>query len=161
MLYHFARWVVTQQSIEHRLAEADAQCRAQGVRLTSGRRLALRILLEAGRPLGAYAVQHAMAERGRMATPAMVYRWMGFLIDGGLAHRLERLNAYVACAHPGRGHPSQFLICQDCGRVTEITDLRLEEAVRETAEAHGFAVTGGSIEIIVRCPAHLHGGGCA
>lgn len=148
-------------SVEQRLTDAETQCRARGARLTSGRRLALRILLEAGRPLGAYAVQSAMADLGRVATPAMVYRWMGFLIDEGLAHRLERLNAYVACAHPGRGHPSQFLICQDCGRVTEITDPRLEDAVRETAEAHGFAVTGGSVEILVRCPAHLHGGGCA
>lgn len=150
-----------QDGIERRLVEADAQCRAQGLRLTAGRRLALRTLLEAGRPLGAYAIQHALADQGRAVAPAMVYRWMGFLVEGGLVHRLERLNAYVACANPGRGHPAQFLICHDCGRVTEINDDRLEEVVRDVAEARGFLVAGGSMEIIARCPSCRHGGGCA
>lgn len=147
--------------IEHRLAVADAQCRARGVRLTAGRRMALRVLLEARRPLGAYAIQHKLSEAGRSAAPAMVYRWMAFLVDAGLVHRLERLNAFVACAHPGKSHPLQFLVCRDCGRVTEIEDETLETVVRDVAETRGYAVSGGSMEILVRCPACLSGGGCA
>ncbi len=142
-----------QSGIEGRLTEADARCRQHGKRLTQGRRLALRILLEAGRPLGAYAIQHALAERGRMVAPAMVYRWMAFLVDGGLVHRLERLNAYMACTHPTLGHAAQFLVCQDCGHVTEISDDRLERMVGKLAQERGYGVVGGSVEIIARCPA--------
>lgn len=45
MLYYniFGAEGVEEDVIEHRLAVADAQCRARGVRLTAGRRMALRV----------------------------------------------------------------------------------------------------------------------
>ena len=57
-----------------------------------------------------------------------VYRALGFLLDQGLIHRIERLSAFVGCvagctAAPHgelHTHAVQFLICRSCGGVVEI-----------------------------------------
>ena len=40
---------------------------------------------------------------------------LDFLIDNGLIHRIERMNAFVGCSHPGESHRGFFLICGECG----------------------------------------------
>ncbi len=40
-------------------------------------------------------------------------------MEQGLAHRIERLNAYVACAHPGPVNDPAFMICRSCHKVAE------------------------------------------
>src|SRR3712207_976173 len=83
-----------------------------------------RILCSAQNPLSAYEVLDKMRSKGAV-TPPTVYRSLDKLIEKGLAHRLESLNAYVACKHP---HDHQdmaaFAICESCG-------LRSEEHTSE------------------------------
>jgi len=56
--------------------------------------------------------------------PPVVYRALDFLVRNGLAHRIERLNAYTACAHPDHAHAPAFLICRSCRTVAEAEGLR-------------------------------------
>jgi len=126
------------------MAAAERICAASGARLTPVRRRVLEILLEGHRPMGAYDVLGRLAEEGLGDKPPVAYRALGFLVDHGLAHRIERLNAFIACPHPeAEGHGAAFLICRGCGTVAEITatlpDLpegfRVE---RTTVEAEGL-----------------------
>ena len=96
----------------HVLAEAEASCRLRGGRLTPGRRLVLEFLLDAARPLTAYEVMDKLRLAGAPSTPASAYRSLEFLMEQGLAHRLETTRAYVACGHPEHPHAGQFLICR-------------------------------------------------
>lgn len=123
---------------------AEEVCDRAGARLTPVRRRVLEILLEGHRPMGAYDVLARLNDEGLGSKPPIAYRALGFLVDHGLAHRIERLNAFVACPHPTEdGHAPAFLICRACGTVAEISatlprvpqGFRVE---RTTIEAEGL-----------------------
>ena len=92
------------------LAAADRIARSRGARLTPVRRRTLEILLEAHRAMGAYDVLERLAKEGFGKQPPVAYRALEFLLDLGLVHRINRLNAFAACMHPGQAHNPAFLI---------------------------------------------------
>ena len=55
-------------------------------------------------PLSAYTLLDQLRENGFRA-PLQVYRALDTLIKGGFVHRLESLNAFVACAEPHDHRP--------------------------------------------------------
>ena len=58
--------------------------------LTPARRRALEALERANRPVGAYELADLMADAsGKRPAPVSVYRALAYLLDNGLAHRLE------------------------------------------------------------------------
>ena len=134
------------------LTGAEATCAARGVQLTPIRRRTLEVLLDAPKALGAYDILDRMTPEGRKKQPPAVYRALDFLTEHGFAHRLEKLNAYVACACPGAAHQPAFLICRSCDRVAESPDLtprRLDDA----AAAQGFEIERTVVEAVGLCPA--------
>ena len=131
------------------LDRAEAVCEQRGVRLTGLRRQVLGLVLDAGGPAGAYELLDRLRERRGAAAPPTVYRALEFLQEQGLVHRVERLSAFVGCVEElghAHAHPAQFLICRNCGRVTEIEDHDLADALAAAAKRVGFAVVGATIE---------------
>ncbi len=133
---------------------AEARCEARGVRLTALRRRVLEILLESHASMGAYDVLARLDAEGLGSKPPVAYRALGFLVDHGLAHRIERLNAYVACARPGAAHDPVFLICRACGAVAETTS---GTALSRPAAAAGFMIEQTVLEAEGLCPACQQG----
>jgi Fur family zinc uptake transcriptional regulator len=76
--------------------------------------------LSSDRPLKAYDLMYALGDGGRSAAPPTVYRALKFLIGVGLAHRIETLNAFVACRFPREPHLAGFLVCEACGTAEEV-----------------------------------------
>jgi Fur family transcriptional regulator, zinc uptake regulator len=105
--------------VEDALAAAEARCVQEGLRLTPVRRRVLELLLAEHRAMGAYEILPRLAEEGLGSQPPVVYRALDFLVGHGFAHRVERLNAFVACGGPGEEHAAAFLICRECGAVAE------------------------------------------
>lgn len=135
------------------LERIEEVCRERRVKLTPQRRRVLQILLDEGRPMGAYDIMRAMdqqAEGTQRTAPPTVYRVLEFLQGQGFIHRIASLQAYVPCAEPEREHAVQFLICTDCGRVDELDDKRLDRTVQAAAAAHGFKCDK-QIEVTSRC----------
>lgn len=114
-----------------------------------------RILASAGNPLTAYEVLDRMRAEGAV-TPPTVYRSLDRLIGKGLAHRLESLNAYVACAQPHEGHhhghSAAFAICERCGLVKEFCDEGLNERLEDWSDGHAFSPRKITVEIRGFCP---------
>lgn len=143
------------------LSRADALCAGRGARLTAIRRRVLELVWASHRPRGAYAILDDLAQdgahdgthAGRKPAPLTVYRALEFLVEQGLVHRIESLNAYVGCAAPGEMHTGQFLVCQACGEAVEIDDPRVAEAVMACARDHGFSVRRQTVEVSGLCPA--------
>ncbi len=160
-----ASQAVPSQAIKVALDRAAASCAHRGVALTPLRRDVLALVLAAEQPVGAYALLDQLRATRAGAAPPTVYRALDFLLAQGLIHRLERLNAYVACDHRhaddhghdhAHDHPHQFLICQRCGGSTEICDAGLAQALREAALHQGFAIQRATVEvegICARCGA--------
>jgi len=134
------------------LAEAERICAKSDARLTPKRRAVLSLLLEDHVPLGAYEIADRVAWGGRRPASVAIYRVLGFLERLGLVHRIESLNAYLACSRPERRHGAQFLVCTGCRRVAEAADPSTERAVGRLARQFGFAVRAPVIEIKGLCP---------
>jgi Fur family transcriptional regulator, zinc uptake regulator len=64
-------------------------------------------------------VLRRLAAEGFGNQPPVAYRALEFLVEHGLAHRIQRLNAFTACMHPGEAHAPAFLICRTCSTVAE------------------------------------------
>ncbi len=120
--------------------------------LTENHKAVLGALKAAGRPLTAYDLIAKLKDRG-ISSPPTVYRALSRLTDDGLAHRLESLNAFVAC-QSGGGHDEAaiFTICTDCGRTDEITDTVTTESLLDQAKTNGFVVASVTCELRGQCP---------
>lgn len=123
----------------------------KGLRLTPARKRALEILLESHRALGAYEVLERLAADGFGDKPPVAYRALDFLVANGLAHRIEKLNAFVACAKPDCVHAPAFLICRECRTVAETAAP--DPGLGETADALGFEIEARVVEATGLCPA--------
>jgi Fur family zinc uptake transcriptional regulator len=134
-----------------RIRQAERLCAAKGVRLTRLRRRVLEILLAADRPVKAYDFVEVMRDAGKRVTPATVYRVLEFLLEHGLAHRVNALNAYMACADARKAHPMIMLVCSDCRKAVEFSDSTLYASMSDSCRGMGFSVNGGSIEIQGKC----------
>lgn len=132
------------------MSAAEAACAAADLRLTPVRRRTLEILLEAHEALGAYDVLARLHADGFGSKPPVAYRALTFLVEAGLAHRIERLNAFVACVHPGADHDPAFLICKACGTVAEAD---ADNAMQSNAAAAGFQIERTVVEATGICPA--------
>jgi len=138
------------------LERAEALCQTRGVQLTPLRRDVLRLVLEAEAPIGAYALLDQLKASRAKAAPPTVYRALDFLLEQGLIHRLERLNAFMGCAEALEGHgahhdhahdhPHQFLICRGC-----ISDHAVAEAISAAAAKAGFSAARSTVEIEGYC----------
>jgi len=135
------------RSITRSLAKAQSLSHGRGVSLTPLRRDVLQLVLEAGRPIGAYALLAALRRKHGKAMPPTVYRALDFLVNQGFVHKIESLNAFVACLDVDHAHRSQFVICNDCGRTVELLDNALSASLVRRAHALGFHVTQQVIEI--------------
>jgi Fur family zinc uptake transcriptional regulator len=133
--------------VETALDRAETVCHARGVRLTELRRQVLELVWRRHEPVGAYDLLDELKTTHRRAAPPTVYRALEFLMDQGLVHRLESLNAYIGCTRPEVLHAGQFLICTRCGSIGELDDAEIAEAVSRRAAALGFTVERQTIEV--------------
>ena len=131
-------------ALSDELTRAEQRCEAAEQRLTPPRRRVLELLLEAGQPVKAYDLIAAYGSDGAPAKPPTVYRALEFLSQQGFAHRIESLNAYVACRRGEEGHAAAFLICDCCGATREIASAA--NPIQALGEAAGYALTGVTIE---------------
>jgi Fur family zinc uptake transcriptional regulator len=104
------------------------------------------------KPLGAYEIMERMAQTGPRPAPITVYRALEFLLENGLAHRIESRNAFLACAHNhDAGALVVFLICDRCGAVGEAPASVVGESLAAAAKKAGFRPKMSVIEITGTC----------
>jgi Fur family zinc uptake transcriptional regulator len=94
--------------------------------LSKNDRKVLSALGRAVKPLSAYDILDR-ARSDALKAPVQVYRALQKLESRGLVHRIEALNAFVACRehdetcsereHRHAEHRPGFVICRDCGSV--------------------------------------------
>jgi Fur family transcriptional regulator, zinc uptake regulator len=134
------------------LRAAEDSCAAQKLQFTPVRRRVLEILLTRHQAMGAYEILDILAADGLGSQPPVAYRALDFLVQHGFAHRIERLNAYTACAHPGQEHVPAFLICRACKAVAE-TETELAQGRLGSAARHaGFVIERVVVEAEGLCP---------
>jgi Fur family zinc uptake transcriptional regulator len=104
----------------------------------------------AGRPVSAYEIIDSLRDRATLA-PQTVYRSLDRLIASGAAHRLESLNAFVACSHAVHKGSAVFAICDRCGGVDEFDEPKALKALADWASAAQFALRQITLELRGTC----------
>jgi Fur family transcriptional regulator, zinc uptake regulator len=117
----------------------------------------LNALRAARRPLSAYELIEAIRPQV-VAAPPTVYRALKKLVSEGKAHRVESLNAFVACSHPehsehDRDHAARvcFAICDRCGAIEEIVNPVSAESLAADLSKLSFAPRAITIEVRGLC----------
>ncbi|MEM9723954.1 MAG: transcriptional repressor [Pseudomonadota bacterium] len=133
------------------MAHAERICRERDAQFTPVRRRVLELMLESDRPIGAYALLDRLRADGLKAQPPTVYRALEFLIEQGLAHKIQMLNAYAACRRPGSRHAPHFMICTECHRVHEAVYPGIVDALDQAAKDVGFVTRKTALELAGIC----------
>jgi len=137
------------------LHAAEEVCARDKLQFTKTRRRVLEILLSRHRALGAYEILDHLAAEGANSQPPVAYRALEFLVSNGFAHKVEQLNAYVACAHPGQDHAPAFMICRACDAVAEACldkNAGAKGLFGGAASAAGFRIENAVVEASGLCP---------
>ncbi|WOC16823.1 Fur family transcriptional regulator [Pseudochrobactrum sp. MP213Fo] len=130
-------------------------------KLTRNQSLVLEALSRTEFPLSAYTILDQLRDEGFRA-PLQVYRALDKLIEYGLIHRLESLNAFIACAHPHHqehGHLhgiAAFAICDQCGQASEFSEPAIEDCVQHWTQQNHFHPTKTTLEIRGLCATCAH-----
>ncbi len=139
--------------ISDAIQSARQLCEARGVRLTSLREQVLELVWQSHKPLGAYTLMEMLAQAStRRVAPPTVYRALDFLLEEGLIHRINSLNAFIGCPSPTQKHQSHFLICQACNVAVELDNAKLNQSILGAATNAGFSLASHSVEISGLCP---------
>lgn len=142
-----------QGCIAEAMAAAEALCAEHRVQLTPVRRRVLEILLQEHKALGAYDILGRLSREGLGSQPPVAYRALDFLQKNGFVHRIEHLNAFIACAHPGEAHAPAFMICRRCWAVAEAPAPAAQGAFGAAARDAGFRIERTVVEAEGLCPA--------
>ncbi|SEL17212.1 Fur family transcriptional regulator [Pacificibacter marinus] len=138
--------------IKDTVTTVDAHCISAGLQFTPVRKRVLEILLEEHRALGAYEVLDRLREEGLGSQPPVAYRALDFLTKHGFVHKIERLNAFIACAHPAEEHTPAFLICRVCSSVAEAETDLTQGRIARIADSTGFQIERAILEAEGLCP---------
>ena len=122
-----------------------------GQRITAPREYVLEIIAGADQPMTAYDVLDALGEKLDQPKPPTAYRALDFLVQNGFIHRIESLNAYVSCAEDHKHQGSQFMICDDCGKVEEVHMCHVPEGLNKKAQGKGFTLSHWNAELHGKC----------
>lgn len=137
--------------VASQLNTAQALCESRGKRLTPIRRKVLEILLLQDRSVKAYELLELIRDVQPGAAPPTVYRALDFLVEEGLVHRLDAINAWAACNDAG-GEPHDLLVvCTECGAVAELSDPNLTRRLAEKVARAGFRLSEHETELRGLC----------
>ena len=111
-------------------------------------------LVRQGRALTAYELLESVRSLG-IRSPTQVYRALERLERRHLVHRIESINAFIACAHSHERnpHPSTvgFAICEKCGNITEIDMSNVSKRLGGLADKTDFKVKYSLLEFRGKC----------
>ncbi|NCX28482.1 MAG: hypothetical protein EBX20_07435 [Rhodobacterales bacterium] len=132
--------------MENSIQEAEHYCQENGLNFTPVRRKVLEILLQKNTAIGAYEILDLLRVAGFKNQPPVAYRALDFLVQNGFAHKIEQLNSFIGCTHPGKDHSPAFMICRKCDSVSEEEALTRDFSVSQIGLKTGFTVEKAVIE---------------
>lgn len=142
---------VATRSLQKQLGVAKQICQQRKGRLTPLRTTLLKLIYQYDKPISAYDLLKLLKQTHPNAEAMTVYRGLEFWMDIGVLHKLAGNNTYTACPHPDQDHFGQLLLCQRCGKSTEIQEINLTELVAKIAKKNRFSIQPQLIEISGLC----------
>lgn len=133
------------------LLSAEAICMDKGVRLTTIRRRVLELICSSHKAIGAYELLDLFREEDSKAKPITIYRALDFLMEVGLVHKIESLNAFIGCLQAETKHQSVILICDNCKNAFEIDATSIYQTIFLMSKRIQFTPASLTIELHGLC----------
>ncbi len=138
--------------IKTALNQADSVCHEQGQNLTPIRKKILELVWQSHKPVKAYDLLKMLDKDDGANAPPTVYRALDFLVSQKLVHKIESLNAFIGCPHPGSHDQCQFFVCRSCDNVTEMCHDELSQTLVASCASKGYQMESLILEIYGQCP---------
>ena len=133
------------------LTAAEQFCRQRGLKLTPLRYRVLELVWKTHEPVKAYDILQILQSEKKGAAPPTVYRALDFLIEEGLVHKIDSMNAYVGCMHPDTHSDCFFMICLECGTAEECCNDDLAASIMKATRQYRFTPRTTTLEITGTC----------
>jgi Fur family ferric uptake transcriptional regulator len=133
------------------LETAVATVRAQGLRVSSARRLVLEALFAAGEPVTAVAIARGLDGRVPASDLGSVYRNLETLERLGVVRHVRAAHGaalYAIC----RGDDEGFLACERCGEIRPANAHAVAVIRGAVRKAFGYDASFASFPIVGLCP---------
>lgn len=140
-----------EQCIREAISTAEHLCNQRGVQLTPIRHKILELIWNSHKAIKAYDLLDQIRPINDAAKPSTVYRALDFLLEQGLIHRVESLNAFVGCRSSGVRHDQLLLICTVCHNVEERAAANVFQTLAGELENASFKPQRKTIEIHGLC----------
>ena len=133
------------------LRKAEEFCFKNKHRLTEPRFIVLKIISLSRKPLKAYEILEELGKVIKNPKPPTAYRAIEFWHKHNFIHRIESLNAYSICEANHLHEGSQYLICDDCGKVIESHFCEMPKIIKESLKNNTFTASAWNLEINGLC----------
>ena len=126
--------------------------REQGLPVTQQREAVAEVVFESEEHLSVEEIEAALRQRGETTGKATVYRTLEMLVKSGLVAERDFGEGFKRYEHlfgqqPVHGH----MICDECGKVTEIQEDELKRVQDRVAREQGFTPSRYRLEIFGLC----------
>ena len=138
-------------SISPTLVRAEKYCIENNHRFSEQRKNVLEVLAASKKAVGAYDIMQVLSSEDNMVKPPTVYRALDFWVKHGFAHKIESLNAYIACCNDHDHDHSLIMICNDCQQIDEVAFPHLPDHISATLDIRHFTLDKSVMEITGHC----------
>jgi len=139
--------------MEELLETARKRLAERGYKWTEPRKEIIRTFLhEATRHVSAEEFHALLLQQKQSFGLATVYRTMEIMVETGLAHKLQfgdGCSRYEVSA--GNRHLHHHLLCEACGKVTEVAMDLLEQLENRIEKEYAFSITGHHLKFFGLC----------
>jgi Fur family ferric uptake transcriptional regulator len=127
--------------------------RARGERLTTPRRAIIELLASTGEHFTVDDLAARLHEQHPSIAPSTLYRTLEALEAWGLVEKVHR-NQGPTFFHLARSH--QHLVCEVCGKVSDIPSHELASLAARLREHYGFELHAHHTALPGTCASHAH-----
>jgi Fe2+ or Zn2+ uptake regulation protein len=136
--------------VQTEVSVGERRLRAAGKRVTSQRRLILRVLTKAQGHLDASEIFERGRRRDARLSLSTVYRTLNVLREAGVVRELhldDEHHHYELSDEDEHSH----LVCLVCGRVIEVDSAAFAKAAMVMGESYGFEIASAQVELAGYC----------
>lgn len=126
--------------------------REAGLKQTPQRQGILRVLNGSDRPLTVEEIWDRMEEGRRPGLPT-IYRNLERFVQEGWAESIVGVDQAMRFVRCESSHHHHHLQCEVCGRMVEVEECGLDEALDRMADLSGFRITRHQLALFGLCPA--------
>ncbi len=137
--------------IDLAITKAEMLCLKRKLKFTKLRKNILRLIWESHIPLKAYDILERLRGEDYSAKPITVYRILDFFLKNNIIHKLEKLNVFMGCNHPGDEHNCYFIICNKCHMVEEACEDTVLQSIYSSLKKKEFLPSHVTLEITGTC----------